>query len=213
MSTTDEKLREAGAAWRDHVDTEPRPALSHARPPASDRGGRRRLVRRRLLGAALPVAAVAVIVGALVALDNPLDGGWTRGSNASCVGPMIAVDGKPVDSSLADPAPQAKVVRQGQSLRVTGAYFVTDCYDTGQRGDPPPYGTVTLTLTAGAHATRLAAVHPDHDGSFTTTVRIPADFPTGPAMLSTDASATRDVDLVVTRVAVPGPQSSSSTNR
>jgi hypothetical protein len=201
MSATDDRLRDAGAAWRAHVDAgaafdeseAPLRALRHAE---LDARRRRATLRRRLGAAAVAVGAAAVVAG-VVALANPFERGWGGGASASCVGPMIAVDGTPVDRSLSDPAPEATRVRPGQSLRVTGRYFVTDCYDTGQKGDPPPYRTVVVSLAAGSHETRLATVHPDHDGAFTVEVGIPKDLGPGLVPLRTDVPVARELNLIV----------------
>jgi len=162
-------------------------------------------VRRHRLVALAMVGAAAVTLVAFAVLAAPsfrgLGGG---GGSASCAAPTLTAQGTTGHGD----------VRSGQTLTVTGLYYVTDCYDSGQRGDPPPYGTVRLSLARGTHVVGLSTVHPDHDGAFTTTVRIPEDFPTGPATLRTDTPAARELELVVTRATPsPRPQSSSSTNR
>lgn len=209
MPVTDDRLRDAGAAWRAHVDAgAPAPGEAEAhlravRHRALDARRRRATLRRRLGAAAVAVGAAAVVAG-VVALANPFERGWGGGSSASCVGPMIAVDGTPVDRSLSDPTPEATRVRPGQSVRVTGRYFVTDCYDTGQKGDPPPYRTVVVSLAAGSHETRLATVHPNHQGAFSVDVELPEDLRPGLVTLRTDTPGAQELDLVVTG-ATPGP--------
>ncbi len=216
MSTTDEKLREAGVAWRAHVDAGSDAAATEARARAVrhaelDARRKRTVLRRRLATAAVAVGAAAVVAG-VVALANPFERGWGGGAAADCAPPLLAVDATPQYRPLDTPA--AEVVRPGQRVQVSGLYFVTDCYDSGQHGDPPPYRTVRLTLTSGAHETPLATVHPDHEGAFSVDVELPADLAPGHATLSTDVDVAQDLTLVVAGpTSTPRAQSSSSTNR
>jgi hypothetical protein len=220
MPGTDDLLREAGAAWRALVDAGTGTSAAEVQQRALrdgevDARRRRTTLRRRVGAAAVTVAAAAVVAG-FVALAHPFDQGWSGGSSASCVGPRIAVDGMPVDGALANEPTEEQVVRPGQDVQVSGRYFLTDCYDTGQKGDPPPYRTVVLTLAAGSHETRIATVHPDHDGAFTVDVTLPKDLRPGLVTLGTDVAVAQDLDLVVaaeTPSPSPGPQTSSSTNR
>jgi len=218
MSTTDEKLRGPGAAWREQVDagadaSAARAQLRTIRRAELDARRTRAVLRRRLVTAAVAVGAAAVVAG-IVALANPFERGWGGGAGASCVGPMIAVDGTPDYRTRFDTPSERKVVRPGQHLRVTGVYFVTDCYDSGQRGNPPAYRKVTLTLTSGAHEARLATVHPDHDGAFSVDVELPEDLAPGLVTLGTDVEVAQHLDLMVAGpTPTPRPQSSSSTNR
>jgi len=219
MPGTDERLREAGAEWRRHVDAgapppgEAEARLSTARHSALDARRRRTTLRRRVGVAAVTVGAAAVVAG-VVALAHPFERGWSGGSSASCVPPMIAVDGPPDDRTYFDPPTDAKVVQPGQTVTVSGRYFVTDCYDSGQHGEPPAYRTVRLTLAGGTQKTRLATVHPDHAGAFTVDVEIPDGLAPGLVTLSTDVTVAQDLNLVVVGATpTPSPQTSSSTNR
>ncbi|MGC5168638.1 hypothetical protein [Luteimicrobium sp. DT211] len=220
MPTTDDRLRATGAAWRAHVDgPAPTTVTGPAEPARAASPGphelrRRRAGRRRRLVALAALSAAAVVLVAFAVLAAPSFRGLQGGSSASCVGPMIAVDGTPDERAHLTPPTEAKVVQPGQTVAVSGRYFVTDCYDTGQKRDPPAYRTVRLTLVSGSHETRLATVHPDQDGAFTTTIRIPAAFPTGPATLHTDTPAAQELELIVSgATSTTRPQTSSSTNR
>jgi hypothetical protein len=118
------------------------------------------------------VAGVAA-AGAVILLAGC---GATTGSGAaaSCVGPTIAV----TPSTFA----------AGDAVRVRGQWLFADCYDTGQRGMPPPLKGVELRLETSGNASTsflLATVDADPTGRIDVPVRIPVGVPAGNARVAT----------------------------
>jgi hypothetical protein len=90
------------------------------------------------------------------------------GGAASCAGPAVSV--------------RPTTVAAGNEMRVEGARFFADCYDTGQTGTPPAMRSVEIRLvtTGATHATVvLAVVDAEADGTFATSVQVPDDVPAG----------------------------------
>ncbi len=97
---------------------------------------------------------------------------------ASCAGPQVSV-------SPATAAP-------GDEVRVRGRFFLTDCYDTGQTGTPPPSQDLAVAFRAGERTVPLATLDAAPDGTIDTTVRVPDDAPPGAAQIAV-GSATAEL--------------------
>jgi len=188
MPTIEDRLRDAGRVWRDHVDAArpadiPQPTAPH---------GRRR-TRRMVLAAAAAAACVGVgIPVAGVLAHRAADHHATRGGvAASCAGPRLRLDEQPRSGGFS-------TVR-GQSLIVTGRFYLDRCNDTNaQLGPAPRPLTLTLILRHGSHVVHLRTVRAHGElGTFRTTVRIPADFPAGRATLTSDVPPVGPVRLTV----------------
>lgn len=190
----------------------PRDLVRHA-----ERAGRARRSRRRSAVTALAVGIVVLAGGALVVpqigsggVDSASSTSAGAGSSASSAPPAPPfADSNP--QSAQDSGPDARAgsraaesaacaptlvvdgarVREGDAVPVVagGAVQIT--------GAPLPCALVgrearyTLVLTArGSQApTVLSEIVPADDGSFTTTVTLPASTPPGPARLSATGSA------------------------
>ena len=203
----DELLTRAGAQWRDSLDRDP--DLASMLPRAST--PRRRPVLLAAVAAAVMVLGGAATAVALthggstpppvaartpspapptaVATASPqptkshrppaqTGGEVGGGSSASCAAPTLTAQPKPAGTT------SLGGVRRGATVTVYGWFFLTDCYDTGQQGAPPPVAHVTLYLQHGGARTVLGVARPRGDlGRFTARVTIPADAPLGRATL------------------------------
>jgi hypothetical protein len=112
-----------------------------------------------------------------------------RDSAASCAGPVVSVGGW-------SPAQGTVIVRRGQQLELRGRYFLSDCYDAGQPGSPPPVRAVHLAFVAAdGKRTPLATAHPSGAlGRFATEIRVPSDAAPGHGRITaTSAVALRVV--------------------
>lgn len=175
MPTIEDRLRDTGRVWRDYVDATALQEHS-TRTPTRGRAPKRRVV---LIAAAAVVVAAAVPVAGVLAHRGAEEGGG-GGIAASCAGPRLQLVGKQKDSQIA-------VAHAGQELTVTGRFFLDSCNDTNPQLNPTPRPlTLALTLRHGSHVVQLRTVHAHGElGTFRTAVRIPVDFPTGAAQLST----------------------------
>ena len=188
MPTIEDRLRTTGEVWRAHVDTgdirqpaPPRPP--HAKP------------RRRI---ALAAAAAAIVVGGTAAgfaIHNATQpAGGTGGVSASCAGPQLLLPGSKAN---------LPVVHPGETVTVTGRYFLDTCNDTNPSLGPAPKPVAAhLVLRHGTHTVRLGSVRTHGElGTFRTTIHIPADFPTGRATLVSQDPPSSALKL---RVRAPG---------
>ena len=110
----------------------------------------------------------ALLVGALV-----LAGCQGSSAGASCAGATVELS-----STTASP---------GDEVTLTGDNFLTDCYDGGEPGTPPPQQDIGISLAPTAESSPgvpLGTVDADADGHFELTVQVPDDMPTGPALLT-----------------------------
>ena len=133
----------------------------------------------------MAVLAVVLAVGHGIS-----DGGG--GTAASCVGPQLSPE--------PDPQPDARVpvslgdMPRGEQVTLYGRWYLAECHDTVEIGDTwepgPPMTDVPLTLTSAGSERVLATAHPDQQGSFAVTVRIPDDLPLGPATIRDDLGQT-----------------------
>ncbi|GAB3493995.1 hypothetical protein GCM10027572_22240 [Flexivirga lutea] len=191
MPTIEDRLRDAGQVWREQADSVAGEAI-----PTSRVAGRRRRTRRTALATAAAVACLGVgipVAGVLV--HRAAEHGTGRGGvAASCAGPQLRLGEQPHSGSV--PA------RRGQSLIVTGRFYLDSCNDTNPQLHPAPRPiAVALTLRHGSHVVRLGTVQAHGVlGTFRTTVRIPSGFPAGPATLTTRASGHQPSDTDQTPV-------------
>ena len=187
MPTIEDRLRTTGEVWRAHVDTGDVRAPAHPRPPHAK--PRRRVL---LVTAAAGIAAAGVVVAGIAIHNAAGQAGNNGGVSASCAGPRLLLPGSRPTTRT--------VVRPGEELTVAGSYFLDGCNDTNPSLQPAPEPlTVRLSLHHGTQVVRLGSVHAHGElGTFRTTIRIPADFPAGPATLvSADTPSTR-IELTVT---------------
>ena len=92
----------------------------------------------------------------------------------------------------------ATTASPGDDVTVTGGAFVTDCYDQGEGGTPPPQHDIGVSVApkdAAASGVPLGTVDADDDGRFELTVQVPDDMPTGPAIV-TAGTATVGLDVI-----------------
>lgn len=155
---------------------------------------RRTTPRRARPSPSLLVAAGAIAVAVLavvLAVGHGIsDGGG--GTAASCVGPQLSPE--------PDPQPDVRVpvslgdMARGEQVTLYGRWYLAECHDTVEVGDTwepgPPMTDVPLTLTSAGSERVLATAHPDQQGSFAVTVRIPDDLPLGPAAIRDDLGQT-----------------------
>ncbi|MFC6704749.1 hypothetical protein [Flexivirga alba] len=175
MPTIEERLRDTGRVWREHVDAA---APQETSTPARSRrnGSRRRVVL--VAAAAVVVAGVGVPVAGVLAHRAADHNQGQQGFAASCAGPQLRLVGEQKRS-------QISVARAGQELTVTGRFYLDGCQDNGGVGTPRPL-TVILSLRGHNQTVRLRAVLARGElGTFRATVRIPADYPLGTAKLTT----------------------------
>jgi hypothetical protein len=115
------------------------------------------------------VAAVAVLlVAAGCASGN-------TGVAAGCGGPEVRL------------APTTAA--PGDDVRLRARFLWSDCYDTGQRGTPPPLRGVPVTFQADGRTVRLATVDAEPDGSLDMVVRVPEDAAPGDARILVGSAA------------------------
>lgn len=173
MQAIEDRLRDAGQVWREHVDSTAAPLSEQ---PAA---GRRTPSRRLVLAAA--AAGVLVVGGtaAAVAIHNASrPAGTSDGVSASCAAPQLRL----VGAGRTEPP----VVTAGSEVTLAGRYYVDGCNDTGQHTASQPL-TVTLLLLRGDSVAQLGKVQAHGElGTFRTTVRIPTDFPAGKARVTGD---------------------------
>ncbi|MBB2893557.1 hypothetical protein [Flexivirga oryzae] len=170
MPTIEDRLRHTGEVWRDHVDADGgRQPLRPRHAPATP--------RRLALAAA---AAVVVVGGGAVAgfaIHNASHPGQGHGGiAASCAAPQVLLPGSKTN---------LPVVHPGETVTVTGRYFLDTCNDTNPSLGPAPKPVAAhLVLRHGTRTVRLGSVQSHGElGTFRTTIRIPTDFPTGRATL------------------------------
>lgn len=176
MPTIEERLRDTGRVWRDHVDSMATIGEHSKRAPARGRAPKRRVV---LIAAAAVVVAAAVPVAGVLA-HRGAQGGGGGGIGASCAGPQLRLAGEPAHSRTPD-------VRVGQELTVTGHFFLDSCNDTNPQLHPAPRPLrVGISLRGHGRTVLLRTVQAHGElGTFRATVRIPAGYPVGTARLTT----------------------------
>jgi hypothetical protein len=123
--------------------------------------------------------------GALLVAAAALSGCTAASSpGASCAAPFVEL-------SVTTASP-------GDDVTVTGGAFLTDCYDQGEGGTPPPYQDIAISLAPVAtpeSGLPLGDADADAEGGFELTVRIPDDMALGPAQL-TAGTATAGIDVI-----------------
>lgn len=143
-----------------------------------------------------PVATAAIAVGLAAVLiptvaHAPRQDGMAPGSaNADCAAPRLSVAG----------ATRGALVHRGQKVAVTGFGYVDGCQDSALAADTPSPLEVTIVLAhtdARRPLTTVRASGPA--GRFTTTVRIPSNYPLGRATLRTGTYAERTAAVTVAR--------------
>jgi hypothetical protein len=108
--------------------------------------------------------------------------------SAGCVQPSLLV-------SRADPA-------AGDSLRVNGEYFLSECGDTIENGvastDKGMEEPITLYLVQGDTRTKLGQAQADAEtGNFAVELTIPRDTQAGPARIETDVKVSGSAGITV----------------
>jgi hypothetical protein len=189
MPTIESRLEVEAQRWQETVDAAFDQVDWAQRP--------RRQRSRGYLAAASLLAAAAVVGGVLIATTG--SGPATHHSPApgDCAAPVLTVDvpGRAPTSRSAVP------VSPGQTVTVTGRYYVNDCQESVRRpANTAPLSAVSLVLTAaGDRRTTVAAARPrGAQGFFTIEVRIPTDTPAGPATLTDSENRARStIDLLV----------------
>ncbi|GGB22287.1 hypothetical protein GCM10011492_10090 [Flexivirga endophytica] len=178
MPTIDDRLRDTGQAWREHVDAGAPQAI---RPSTRARPSRH--TRRTVLvaAAAVVVAGVGIPVAGVLARRAADHNGSSGGFAASCAGPQLQLAGEREH-------PGAAVVRAGQTLTVTGRFYLDSCQDTNHAPEPHPL-TVGISLRGHGRTVLLRTVRAHGSlGTFRASVRIPADWPAGKTTLTTRTS-------------------------
>lgn len=175
MPTIEDRLRDTGSVWREHVDSAA-PQRVPARPNQRHSGHKRRIV----LAAAAVVAVVGVgIPVAGIVAHQAADHTTSRGgSAASCAGPRLRLAGEQQHS-------EAAIARAGQELTITGLAFLDSCKDTNHGPDPRPL-KLDISLRGHGPTVLLRTVQARGSlGMFRTTVRIPDDYPLGATTITT----------------------------
>lgn len=184
MPTIEDRLRDTGRVWREHVDVTtpqptsiPTPAEPHSRSP------KRRVVL--VAAAAVAVAVIGVPVAGVIAHRAANHNTSRGGFAASCAGPQLRlVDTTSFETKYTTPT----LVHSGQSLTIYGRFYLDVCRDTNHALDPHPL-TVDLSLRGHGRTVLLRTVRAHGElGTFRTTVRVPADYPLGTAKLTTRTS-------------------------
>ena len=124
---------------------------------------------RRAKIAASAVAITGVVTGC--ASSRSVGGGGA----ASCVSPTLTAS--------------KTSVHGGDSLKVSGHWFVSECHDVVVNGRSPaanaPIQAVPLVLsTRRGQVFDVGTAHPDGTGSFTITVTVPDGAAAGPASVA-----------------------------
>jgi hypothetical protein len=129
-------------------------------------------------------AGVLVAIGLAASACSSSAEEGRGGAAASCAGPVVSARGS---SGVHGPV----VVRPGQKLELRGRYFLSDCYDTGQSGSPPPIRAVHLTFVAAdGKRTPLATAHPSGAlGRFATEIRVPTTAAPGHGRITATSAA------------------------
>lgn len=175
MPTIEDRLRDSGRTWREHVDAAAPQLIATQQNPRQS-GHKRRIV----LAAAtvVAVAGVGIPVAVFVA-HRAADHNTSRGgSAASCASPQLRLAGEQQRS-------EAAAARAGQVLTITGLAFLDVCKDTNHGPDPRPL-KLDISLHGHGRTVLLQTVQACGSlGTFRTTVRIPADYPLGATTITT----------------------------
>lgn len=128
---------------------------------------------------------LALVVAVGVVLAGCGGAGDGVSGSATCAAPYIDTRSS-VDVGAA--STESPRLTAGETTTFYGHAYFSDCYDTGQRGTPPPISTVVLVVEfPGGARTQLDPVHPDVNGTFSVDVAIPADTGAGTLRIFSDA--------------------------
>lgn len=179
MPTIEERLRDTGRVWREHVDT-----TAAQESPSPGRFAPRHQKRRIVLiaASAVVVAGVGIPVAGVVAHRAADHNTSQGGSGASCAGPQLRVVAKEPGNTVTTTKASAHA---GQDLTVVGRFYTDGCQDTNHAPTPHPL-KVHISLRGHGRTVLLRTVQAHGElGTFRATVRIPAGYPLGATRLTT----------------------------
>ena len=90
-------------------------------------------------------------------------------------GPSGVVGGSQPACALGLREPELSQAAPGEAFRIYGEGFTTDCYDTGQPGQPPPERGMRIEFRQGGRSWRLASADADERGVLDVRLAVPSD--------------------------------------